>query len=251
MNQISAAASSSAPNAILTLAAAQSSPATAWAGAESFHATQNPVITNPGEDVSGLSNRSYEPTLLEDTLANLNSQIADMRSRMAGTASAVAALTAIQSHSAGLPSGSTPFPGIQTLQPTQPNMGVSLTDTLHSAPQYLVDMAASGAYMDLVLFLPQNLPRLPAVKPSEQDFEKLKGSLTQISSYESWLEAFITYTSLLVISRPDKVSQLFIRAGVLPLIRITLVEGYFLNCLLFFISPLGLDNRLKCSILVP
>ena len=123
MNQISAAASSSAPNAILTLAATQSSPATAWAGAESFHATQNPVVTNPGENVSGLSNRSYEPTLLEDTLENLNSQIADMRSRMAGTASAVAALTAIQSHSVGLPSGSAPFPGIQTLQPSQPIMG--------------------------------------------------------------------------------------------------------------------------------
>ena len=102
---------------------------------------------------------SYEPTLLEDTLTNLNAQIADMRSRMAGTANAAAAFSALQNQNVGSQGGQHQlFTPLHTLSSPPPNMGVTLSETLHGVPQYLVDLAASGAYMDLVLCLPQNLP---------------------------------------------------------------------------------------------
>ena len=206
MNQITASSVSSVTTPILTLAS-QSSPAQAWVGAQNLLNSQGSILTNPVDEVTDPANHSsYEPTLLEDTLTNLNAQIADMRSRMAGTANAVAALSALQSRNVGSQGGQhQPFTSLQAFSSPPPNMGVTLSDTLHGVPQYLVDLAASGAYMDLVLCLPQNLPRLPASKPSESDFDKLKSSLPKISSYETWLEAFIAYTSILVISRPDKV----------------------------------------------
>ena len=90
--------------------------------------------------------------------------------------------------------------------PTQGfSTAVKLTEAVHAVPPYLVELAASGSYVDLIWLHPKNLPTLPSTKTSDADLEKVRKDLMPIKTYEAWLEAFVAYSSLISFYHPQKV----------------------------------------------
>ena len=178
--------------------------------------SHNPqMVGSVGAEVTtGDSDRSQQgssqQSTLEETLLDMAASISSLHARVEDQGHAMATMSDLSNRLSGV---QPPIQNHQSTQPpmqaaglmTLPAMGVTLAEPVHMVPPYVAEMAISGNFMDLVLLLPRNLPLLPTVKPSDADLEKLKKPLHQLNTYESWLEAFVAYISLVVFCRPDKV----------------------------------------------
>ena len=85
---------------------------------------------------------------------------------------------------------------------------VSLGSAVGSAPGFVVAAVKSGAFVDLRLVSPENLGKLPSRAPAPAAFDALLASLTPVDSIARWLEAFMSYTSLVARDMPYKVPDM-------------------------------------------